>query len=169
MGGVLRMRRMDFYLGLVTAVVGAAATWNAKHLSMFGEHSVPGPGFFPKILAGLLIVLGLLLAALAVRGHPEELHADGAEGSDHGEAVTARRRFLRPVGVLIVFGVIAPLVAVIGYIPAMVLLVLVILYGIERRRDFRSLLAAVLIPVATYVLFAHLFAIPLPSGPLLPA
>jgi hypothetical protein len=51
----------------------------------------------------------------------------------------------------------------------MVLLVLVVLYGIERRRDFRSLLAAVLIPVATYVLFAHLFAIPLPSGPLLPA
>ena len=26
---------------------------------MFGENSVPGPGFFPKILAGLLVVLGL--------------------------------------------------------------------------------------------------------------
>jgi hypothetical protein len=94
---------------------------------------------------------------------PDEVPADGdAPGA-------GRRKLLRPVGVLIVFGVIAPLVAVIGYIPAMVLLVLVVLYGIERRRDFRSLLAAVLIPVATYVLFAHIFAIPLPSGPLLPA
>jgi hypothetical protein len=51
----------------------------------------------------------------------------------------------------------------------MVLLVLIVLYGIERRRDFRSMLVVILIPVATYVLFAHLFAIPLPSGPLLPA
>jgi putative tricarboxylic transport membrane protein len=156
------MRRMDFYTGLVTAAVGAAATWNARDLSMFGNHNVPGPGFFPKILAGLLIVLGLLLAAIAVREGSEEHEADRDEPG-------AARRMLRPVGVLIVFGVIAPLVAIIGYIPAMVLLVLVILYGIERRRDFRSLLAAVLIPVATYVLFAHLFAIPLPSGPLLPA
>ncbi|MDT5222409.1 MAG: putative tricarboxylic transport rane protein [Mycobacterium sp.] len=155
------MRRLDFYTGLVTAAVGAAATWDARDLSMFGDHNVPGPGFFPKILAGLLIVLGLLLAGISMREKPEEFDAD--------EPGTAGRRMLRPVAVLIVFGVIAPLVAVIGYIPAMVLLVLVVLYGIERRRDFRSLLAVVLIPVATYVLFAHLFAIPLPSGPLLPA
>jgi putative tricarboxylic transport membrane protein len=156
---------MDFYTGLVTAVVGAAATWDARDLSMFGDHNVPGPGFFPKILAGLLIVLGLLLAAIAVRERP----ADPDPDSDGDAGSTPARRMLRPLAVLVVFGVIAPLVAIIGYIPAMVLLVLVVLYGIERRRDFRSLLAAVLIPVATYVLFAHLFAIPLPPGPLLPA
>jgi putative tricarboxylic transport membrane protein len=157
---------MDFYTGLVTAVVGAAATWDARGLSMFGDHNVPGAGFFPKILAGLLIVLGLLLAAMAVRDRSK---VDEAEVELDPDAPSPARRMLRPVAVLIVFGVIAPLVAIIGYIPAMVLLVLVILYGIERRRDFRSLLAAVLIPVATYVLFAHFFAIPLPSGPLLPA
>jgi len=163
------MRRMDFYTGLVTAAVGGAATWNARNLMMFGgEHSVPGAGFFPKILAGLLIALGLLLAGMSVRGKPQETEpAEGDESAAY--AGGSRRDMLRPVGVLIVFGVIAPLVAVIGYIPAMVLLVLVVLYGIERRRDFRSLIAVVLIPVATYVLFAHLFAIPLPSGPLLPA
>ena len=157
------MRRTDFYTGLVTAVVGAAALWDARDLTMFGEHNVPGPGFFPKILAGLLVVLGLLLAGIALREKAVEPDADDEAAS------SPARRMLRPVGVLVVFGVIAPLVAVIGYIPAMVLLVLVVLYGIERRRDFRSLLAAVLIPVATYVLFAHMFAIPLPSGPLLPA
>lgn len=161
---------MDFYTGLVTAAVGAAASWDARGLSMFGDHDVPGAGFFPKILAGLLIVLGLLLAGISVRETPH-----GAEVGADDAAVTAAaetggwRRMFRPVGVLIVFGVIAPLVAIIGYIPAMILLVLVVLYGIERRRDFRSLFAAVLIPVATYVLFAHLFSIPLPSGPLLPA
>src|SRR4051794_35840848 len=165
-GGGPQMRRTDFYTGLVTAVVGAAATWDARDLSMFGDHDVPGPGFFPKILAGLLIVLGLLLAGIAVREKPRD-----SDVADHDPAPGAEsgRRMLRPVAVLIVLGVIAPMVAVIGYIPAMILLVLVVLYGIERRRDFRTLLPAVLIPVATYVLFAHLFSIPLPSGPLLPA
>ena len=165
-GGGPQMRRLDFYTGLVAAAVGAAATWNAKDLAMFGENDVPGAGFFPKILAGLLIVLGLLLAGMALREKPGDADGDAAADDEQG---AARRRMLRPVGVLVVFAVIAPLVAVIGYIPAMLLLVLVVLYGIERRRDLRSLVAAVLIPVATYVLFAHLFAIPLPSGPLLPA
>lgn len=158
------MHRVDFYTGLVTAAVGVAATVDASDLAMFGDHGVPGPGFFPKILAGLLIALGLLLAAIGVREKPPAPDLDEVDGAESG-----RRSMLRPVAVLVVFGAIAPMVAIIGYIPAMVLLVLVVLYGIERRRDFRSLLAAVLIPVATYVLFAHVFAIPLPSGPLLPA
>jgi hypothetical protein len=162
------MRRTDFYTGLVTAAVGAAASWDARGLIMFGDHDVPGAGFFPKILAGLLIVLGLLLAGISVREAPHEAQV-GADDAGAAAEAGGWRRMLRPVGVLIVFGVIAPLVGVIGYIPAMILLVLVVLYGIERRRDFRSLFAAVLIPVATYVLFAHLFSIPLPSGPLLPA
>src|ERR1700755_3028882 len=104
MGGVPRMRRMDFYTGLVTAVVGAAATWDARKLTMFGDHNVPGAGFFPKILAGLLIVLGLLLAAMALRDRSAE--HDGAVEVDP-DAPGPARRMLRPAAVLIVFGVIA--------------------------------------------------------------
>ena len=161
---------MDFYTGLVTAAVGAAAMLGCQGLSMFGEHDVPGAGLLPEDPGRPAD------RARAPAGrHLGARYASWAEvGADDGAATAAAEtRQLaqdgRPVGVLIVFGVIAPLVAIIGYIPAMILLVLVVLYGIERRRDFRCLLAAVLIPVATYVLFAHLFSIPLPSGPLLPA
>jgi putative tricarboxylic transport membrane protein len=159
------MRRVDFCTGVVSAAVGLAALWDTRNLAMFGEHDVPGSGFFPTLLAGLLTFLGLVLAGMALRQHaslPADPEATAPEG-----AGSARHAMLRPVAVLIAFGVIAPLVAVIGYVPAMVLLVLVVLYGIERRRDLRSLLAAVLIPVATFLLFSHLFAIPLPAGPLL--
>jgi putative tricarboxylic transport membrane protein len=155
------MRRLDLITGLVTAAVGALAFWEANDLAMFGENHVPGPGFFPKILAGLLAILGLVLAGISLR-------APRPADDEHGEQAPTWSGRLRAMAVLIAFGVIAPLVAVIGYVPAMVLLVLVVLYGIERRRDFRSLVAAVLIPAATYLLFAHVFAIPLPAGPLLP-
>ena len=159
------MHRMDLTTGLVTAAVGAAAFFDARDLTMFGENSVPGPGFFPKILAGLLVVLGLILAGIALRERkPEPVAADGGAGEK-----PSRSGRIRAAAVLLAFAIIAPLVAIIGYVPAMVLLVLVVLYGIERRRDFRSLVAAFLIPTATFLLFAHAFAIPLPSGPLLPA
>lgn len=159
------MRRLDLVTGVVTAAVGAFALWDASDLSMFGENHVPGAGFFPKILAGLLTVLGLVLAAMSLRdsGKP------ASDGEESAEEAPTRAGKVRALAVLVAFGIIAPLVAIVGYVPAMILLVLVVLYGIERRRDFRSLVAAVLIPMATYLLFAHVFAIPLPSGPLLPA
>lgn len=158
------MRRLDLLTGLVTTVVGALAFWDANGLAMFGENHVPGPGFFPKILSGLLTALGLALAGMSLREHEEPPANDGP-----AEEAPTRNGRLRAFAVLVAFGVIAPLVAVVGYVPAMVLLVLVVLYGIERRRDFRSFVAALLIPVATYMLFAHAFSIPLPNGPLLPA
>jgi putative tricarboxylic transport membrane protein len=160
------MRRLDLLTGLVTTVVGALAFWDASELAMFGDSHVPGPGFFPKILSGLLAALGLALAGMALRERDEPVV--DAEPGDDGPGPTRGGR-VRAFAVLVAFGVIAPLVAVVGYVPAMVLLVLVVLYGIERRRDFRSLVAALLIPVATYMLFAHAFSIPLPNGPLLPA
>jgi len=160
------MRRLDLLTGLVTTVVGALAFWDASGLAMFGDSHVPGPGFFPKILSGLLTALGLTLAGMALRERDEPA-ADDEAGTD--EAGPTRGGRVRAFAVLVAFGVIAPLVAVVGYVPAMVLLVLVVLYGIERRRDFRSFVAALLIPVATYMLFAHAFSIPLPNGPLLPA
>lgn len=160
------MRRLDLLTGLVTTVVGALAFWDASGLAMFGDSHVPGPGFFPKILSGLLTVLGLALAGMALRDR-DEAAADDDLGTE--EPGPTRGGRVRAFAVLVAFGVIAPLVAVVGYVPAMVLLVLVVLYGIERRRDFRSLVAALLIPVATYMLFAHAFSIPLPNGPLLPA
>ena len=157
------MRRLDLLTGSVTTVVGALAFWDASGLTMFGDSHVPGPDFFPKILSGLLTALGLTLAVMSLRERDEPATDEPAE-----EAPTRGGR-VRAFAVLVAFGVIAPLVAVVGYVPAMVLLVLVVLYGIERRRDFRSLVAALLIPVATYLLFAHAFSIPLPNGPLLPA
>lgn len=163
------MRRLDLLTGSVTTAVGALAFWDATGLAMFGDSHVPGPGFFPKVLSGLLTALGLALAGMSLRERDEPApNADAANDEPSDEAPTRGGR-VRAFAVLVAFGVIAPLVAVVGYVPAMALLVLVVLYGIERRRDFRSLVAALLIPVATYLLFAHAFSIPLPNGPLLPA
>ena len=98
----------------------------------------------------------MILAGIALRERkPEPVEADGVAGEK-----PSRSGRIRAAAVLLAFAIIAPLVAIIGYVPAMVLLVLVVLYGIERRRDFRSLVAAVLIPTATYLLVRPRFRHP---------
>jgi len=95
------MRRMDLITGLVTAAVGAAAFWDARNLTMFGENSVPGPGFFPKILAGLLVGLGLILAGIAFgEKEPEPVEEEGASG----EGPTRSGR-IRAAAVLVAFAI----------------------------------------------------------------
>lgn len=160
------MRRVDLITGIVTAAVGAFASWDASDLAMFGEDGVPGAGFLPRILAGVLIGLGLALAVMSLRGSAAE-EVSEPQSTEETPAVRGLQGPLRACSVLVAFGVIAPFVDVLGYMPSMILLVAVVLYGIERRRDFRSLLAVVLIPVVTYLLFADVFEIPLPMGPLM--
>ena len=106
------MRRLDLVTGLVTTAVGAFAFCDARDLAMFGANHVPGPGFFPKILAGLLAFLGLVLAGISLRdnGSPAGEHGEGAE-----EPSTRSGR-LRAMAVLFAFGVIA-LYGVIGFAP----------------------------------------------------
>lgn len=152
------MRRAELITGLVTAAVGAYALEIALHLALFGSHRVPGPGFFPRLLSSLLMLLGLLLAASSLRrprtGRPADRQAGRAE----------LRRELRAGTVWLCFAISAPLLAVLGFVPATALLVFTLLFAVEGRRNWKSVLVAVVIPVATSTLFVSVLTIPLPSG-----
>jgi hypothetical protein len=46
----------------------------------------------------------------------------------------------------------------------MAILIAALLFGVERRFNWRSLVLAVVVPVGVYELFVHLLSIPLPTG-----
>ena len=50
----------DFWAGLMLIVIGAAAIFIARNYA-FGTALRMGPGYFPTVLGGLLIVFGLYL------------------------------------------------------------------------------------------------------------
>lgn len=80
-----------------------------------------------------------------------------------GEAVrTLRGLMSRPVAVWLVFVGAAIVMPFLGFVLTMMLLLLVVLYGIERKRGFLPLIAVVLVPVLLYELFVDLLAIQLP-------
>lgn len=155
------MRRVDFVLGVVVAVVGACALWMALPLAMVTPRSgAPGPGLLPRLLSTLLIVLGLLLAVLSVRRSAAKTE-QASPGPD--EAPTTRG-LLRAGTVWFCYALAVPLLAVLGFVPAAALLVFVLLFGIEQRRDWWAVAAAILIPVVTSVIFVGLLKVQLPQG-----
>jgi hypothetical protein len=117
-----------------------------------GRLSMPGSGFLPMLIAGLTIVLGL---ALFLRGRESEPFAN------------IDWRDLTHAGPIILITAAATTVYTwLGFIATMILLMLIVLIGIERRPVGTAALYGVGVVVLTYGLFTYLLKSPLPTSPL---
>lgn len=150
------MQRADVVAGTAVAALGAFALVTALNLAFLSNSGVPGPGFFPTLLSGLLIVLGVLLAVTSLRARRPP-----TEPTDEPRQ---RDRVLRAGAVWLCFLIAVPVLSVLGFVPAMAILIALVLFGVERRLNWRSLLVAVVVPVGVYELFVHVLSIPLPTG-----
>jgi hypothetical protein len=65
MGWELR-RNKDFWAGILFLTTGAVAAFAARHYP-FGSTLRMGPGYFPRVLGGILIVFGLYIALNGLR------------------------------------------------------------------------------------------------------
>ena len=53
----------DFLAGLLFMAVGLAFAWGATHYPI-GRGAHMGPGYFPRILGGVMAVLGVIVAGI---------------------------------------------------------------------------------------------------------
>jgi putative tricarboxylic transport membrane protein len=164
------MQRADVVAGTAVAALGAFALVTALNLAFLSDSGVPGPGFFPTLLSGLLVVLGLVLAVISLRKRQgvAAVATDRTTEQESGELVEddpgPRACVLRAGVIWICFLVAVPILTVLGFVPAMAILIALLLFGVERRLNWRSLVLAVVVPVGVYELFVHLLSIPLPTG-----
>lgn len=117
-----------------------------------GTLSLPGSGFMPKIVAGLTIFFGLVLALRA--GESREFASLSWSDAKHAAMVVA---------------ITAVSIAVferLGFVITNVLLILALLLVIERRRVIPATTYSVAVVVVTYVLFVYALKTPLVTGPL---
>jgi putative tricarboxylic transport membrane protein len=150
------MRRVDIGFGAFVLAVGVLVFTQAIGLTFYRE-SVPGPGFMPTLLAIALALSGAALIGTRLRG------TDAKFGQVKLPAATPARKVLG-VAAAVFLGVLA--LTVIGFVPAMILLVGALLLGVEGRRTVPAVLAVFLLPIAVYLVFEELLAVPLPNGPL---
>jgi putative tricarboxylic transport membrane protein len=128
----------DFWAGMMLMGIGAGAMFIAREYA-FGTTLRMGPGYFPRMLGGLLILFGIYIMAVGLRRN-EKIQG----------RYSLRALILLPLS-LVLFGVLMDHA---GFVPALVALV----FGSAAAgREFRFvevlLLTAVLtvISVATFI------------------
>jgi hypothetical protein len=139
-------QNMDFWAGVMFAGTGAAAMWGARGYPL-GSTLNMGPGYFPTLLGGLLVVFGLVILVGGLR-RSEKIPAGWP----------IRVLVVLPLAV-VAFGL---LMARAGFVPAMAVLVV---FSAAAGRQFRFkevLLLALFLTALTVILFVWGLGLPYP-------
>lgn len=150
--GQAGMRRAVMIFAGLGAVLSALYLLEGKRYSM-GTPAEPGPGLFPLIVGGILLVgfVGTGIEALAT-----------APGAKVGWPAGPGRR--RVAAIALSCGAYALALPFIGQMIAASLLALAVLHVMALRSWLLKVVLAVGIGVGSYVLFGRVLGVPFPSG-----
>ena len=162
----------DFYAGLVATIFFAIVLFVLIPIYVKVPSFIPGfappPDMWPRVVAILGLVMGILALVLAYPGmrKASKDQVTGLGGFILGNMV-AFRRF---VAVLIIFAVFVYGMPLVGFVPATVLLlgVLFIMTG-NFERKFWMIGLSIVFPVLLYLLFTKVTHTPFPEGKLFSA
>ncbi|MBY5966991.1 MULTISPECIES: tripartite tricarboxylate transporter TctB family protein [Halomonas] len=149
------MRTSDAISGTMAAALGAALIVASADLSPL-PRQVYGAGTFPKVVGGLLLLMGGLLILKGLRQRQALVRWSGK---------VAGRPFLLALGA-VVASVIAYvlLTPVLGF-PVVAVTLLTLLFRMYHRRGWgRALLIAVMATAVIWMLFAQVLHVPLAPG-----
>jgi putative tricarboxylic transport membrane protein len=132
------------------AAVAAVYTWMAFGMEWETEAGRIGPGFFPRIIGGLTVLLCLVAIARCLR---ERRPAEGG----HGRLVAYAS--VGMLGYLLVFELAGAAIASVAFM-------LFLLAATNRGHTVTNVAIAVLLPAVLYALFEYGLGAGLPPGPL---
>jgi hypothetical protein len=135
----------DLWAGLMYIGTGAVGMWIAKDYP-FGSALRMGPGYFPSVLGGIMVVMGIYVIALGLRKDHEKIQGN----------LSLRALIVLPLS-MVVFGI---LMEEAGFIPAMAALIPV---SAAAGRDFKWV-EVILLTIGLTILCAagFIFALGLP-------
>ena len=136
----------DFWAGLVFAGIGAAAIFIARQYP-FGTTLRMGPGYFPRVLGGILILFGIYVMVRGLRSN-EKIQGNWS----------VRALIVLPLS-MVLFGVLMELA---GFIPALAALIFV---SAASGREFKFkevLLLTVFLGVLSVAVFIWGLGLPYP-------
>jgi len=146
------MRTAELLVGLGGAALGVFIAVETSQIAVAPLYAKVGPGAIPYLVAGGLILLGLLFAAQAWRAAPSA--SSPAESSDW------RALLVISIGL----GVQMLLIERVGFVVASAVLFFCVAYGFGSRRWLRDAVIAVLLAAIVYVGFTRGLDLPLPAG-----
>jgi len=140
------LNNKDVWAGLLLIAIGAAAIFLARNYT-FGTALRMGPGFFPIVLGGVLILFGLYILASGLRS-----------GEQIGGSWSLRALVILPLA-LVLFGV---LMEYGGFIPAMLVLIFASAAASTEFRFLEVLIFAIGLTALCVVVFVWALGLPYP-------
>jgi hypothetical protein len=137
----------DFWTGVLYLLFGAAALWLARDYGM-GSAGRMGPGYFPNVLAALLMLFGVIsvVRSFVVPGPPI--------------GKIAIKAAVLIIGATLAFGFLLPRA---GLIVALLALVLIAASASERFRfDWKALAGLVVLVAFCALVFVKALGVPMP-------
>ena len=139
------VERKDFWSGLMLIAIGGGAVFIARNYQ-FGSSLRMGPGYFPTILGGALVMFGVYFVIQGLRAGAEKL-----EGS-----WSLRALIILPLS-LVLFGL---LIDRAGFIPAMLALIIGSATASTQFKIVEVLVFAVFMTAACVVVFVWALGLP---------
>ena len=136
---------------LFFVLIALVAFYEALKLP-FGRTNAPGAGFFPAVLAALLVVV-------ALAGWIAALRAGGAQEGEDSRLVW--KKIILTVTALLAFAFIFEYV---GYVVTTFLFVAFLLRIVERKSWAQAGAVALSASLVSYIIFGLLLGAPLPAG-----
>ncbi len=152
------MRFHDSVIGVIAMIIGAFVLWQASAFQNFQSHQLAyGPGFFPSIVAIVLMVAGFVLAV----SHLSSLRLAGWVEIEPW--LRTPRLVLNAAAVLlsvIVYILVADAVGFLIVAPAILFVLIVLLWG----RPAWAAVISVVTAFAIHQFFVVVLLVPLPWG-----
>ncbi|HEX5608370.1 MAG TPA: tripartite tricarboxylate transporter TctB family protein [Candidatus Binatia bacterium] len=147
------MKRSQLAVSTVLAGLAGFVLLESRHLS-FGTMRVPQTGFFPWILATLLLILCVILFAQGFFGAESDRRPDNIlpEGWS---------RIAFTLAAMIGFALVLERL---GFLLTTFFLMILLLRAVESQRWSKVFFVAVLTAIASYAIFGWILGIPLPGG-----
>jgi putative tricarboxylic transport membrane protein len=146
------MKTAELFVGLGVAAIGVFIAVETSQITVAPLYAKVGPGVIPYLVAGGLILLGLLFAGNAVRRQ-----VPAAQPTEAGD--------WRPL-VVISVGLILQMLLIehAGFVIASAVLFVCVAYGFGSRRYLRDGIIAILLAIVVYIGFTRGLSLPLPAG-----
>lgn len=155
-----RRWRPELGLAVVVLVLGVLVVVGTLDVSAAASQLGLGPRFFPMLVGGAMVLIGLFYVADVLRGG----RADPEESEDvDADAPTDWRSLGLVSGIFLAF---AALLNVLGWIIGASLLFFGLSVALGAEHKLRAAGIAVVMGVATYLLFVKGLGVSLPGGPL---
>lgn len=136
--------------GSALCLLALFVMWESRALPL-GSWRQPGPGYFPVLLAALLLILGALVWAMG--GSTPPVARVGWSEARHAVVILA-------VGAFICLGLER-----LGYRLTMLAALVFLVRLVERKRLLAAAVFAFALSFGSYYLFDTLLRVPLPRGP----